>query len=114
TDCRTLDAGFLRQADAALVSGADSVFVPTEDGGFALIGVRRQALEKIAQVFADVPWSTAAVMSAVRANLRRADLRWTELATLIDIDEPAQLKFVPAQWLVPLPDAAEISSEPHT
>lgn len=103
TDCPALEAGFLRQANAALVSGVDSVFVPTEDGGFALIGVRREALAAITPVLENTPWSTDAVMSVFRTRLGATELRWTELATLVDVDEPADLKYIPLEWLASLP-----------
>ena len=99
TDCPALDAGALREADAALAAGADSVFVPTADGGFALTGFRCEALAAIDEVFAGIPWSTSTVMSVTRDHLLRADLRWTELATRVDADEPADLIHVPPEWL---------------
>ena len=99
TDCPALDAGVLHQADAALAAGADSVFVPTVDGGFALTGFRREALVAIDKVFAAIPWSTSAVMSSARVHLLCAGLRWTELATLVDVDEPEDLIHVPVEWL---------------
>ena len=99
SDCPALDAGVLHQADAALAAGADSVFVPTADGGFALTGFRREALTAIDEVFAAIPWSTSAVMSSTRDQLLRAGLRWAELATLVDVDEPADLIHVPPEWL---------------
>jgi rSAM/selenodomain-associated transferase 1 len=99
TDCPALEAGILREADAALVAGSDSVFVPTADGGFALTGFRREALAAIDEIFVEIPWSTSAVMSSTRDQLSRAGLRWTELATLVDVDEPADLIHVPPEWL---------------
>jgi uncharacterized protein len=98
TDCPALDAGVLREADAALAA-ADSVFVPTADGGFALIGFRCEALAAIDRVFAGIPWSTSRVMSVMRDHLLRAELHWTELATRVDVDEPADLIHVPPEWL---------------
>jgi glycosyltransferase A (GT-A) superfamily protein (DUF2064 family) len=105
TDCPALDAGVLHQADAALAAGADSVFVPTADGGFALTGFRRDAITAIDAVFAAIPWSTSAVMSSVRDQLSRAGLRWKELATLADVDEPPDLIHVPPEWLAMAADA---------
>jgi len=99
TDCPALDGGVLHQADAALAAGADTVFVPTADGGFALAGFRREATTAIDAVFAAIPWSTSAVMSSVRDQLSHAGLRWTELATLADVDEPPDLIHVPPEWL---------------
>jgi hypothetical protein len=100
TDCPALDAEVLREADAALVAGADCVLVPTADGGFVLIGFRREALAAIDEVFGAVAWGSSTVMSSTRDRLLRAGLRWTELATLVDIDEPADLEHVPKEWLV--------------
>jgi hypothetical protein len=100
TDCPALDAEVLREADAALVAGADCVLVPTADGGFVLIGFRREALAAIDEVFGAVAWGSSTVMSSTRDRLLRAGLRWTELATLVDIDEPADLEHVPTEWLV--------------
>jgi glycosyltransferase A (GT-A) superfamily protein (DUF2064 family) len=39
-------------------------------------------------------------MSSTRDRLLRAGLRWRELATLADIDEPADLEHVPREWLM--------------
>src|SRR5437773_1335638 len=99
TDCPALDAGVLREADAALAAGVEGVFVPTADGGFALTGFRREALAAIDRVFARIPWSTSTVMPVMRDHLLYADLRWTELATRVDVDEPADLMHVPPEWL---------------
>jgi rSAM/selenodomain-associated transferase 1 len=111
TDCPALDADVLREADAALAAGADSVFVPTTDGGFALTGFRREALAAIDKVFAGISWSTPIVMSTTREHLLRAGLRWTELATLADVDEPAELKHIPPEWLAQLRGEAAIAGK---
>ena len=100
TDCPALDAEVLREADAALVAGAECVLVPTADGGFVLIGFRREALAALDEVFGAIAWGSPTVMSSTRDQLLRAGLRWTELATLVDIDEPADLEHVPKEWLV--------------
>jgi rSAM/selenodomain-associated transferase 1 len=110
TDCPALDAGVLHQADVALAAGLDSVFVPTADGGFALTGFRREAITAIDAVFAAIPWSTSAVMSSVRDQLSRAGLRWTELATLADVDEPPDLIHVPPEWLEMAADAPTMAN----
>jgi len=99
TDCPALDSGVLSQADAALADGFDSVFVPTVDGGFALTGFRREAFPSIDRIFAEIPWGTSAVMSLTRERVLRAGLRCAELATLFDVDEPADLIHVPPEWL---------------
>jgi rSAM/selenodomain-associated transferase 1 len=85
TDCPALTAQHIADAHAALQQGDDAVFIPTEDGGYALIGLRRSH----AALFTNMPWSTAAVMDQTRQRLRSLGLRWQELETLWDVDEPA-------------------------
>jgi uncharacterized protein len=93
TDAPALDARVLQQASQAL-DGADAVFVPALDGGYALVGLRRPA----PCLFQDVPWSTPEVMARTRQHLAAAGLRHVELAPLHDIDEPADLVHLPAAW----------------
>jgi uncharacterized protein len=94
TDAPAIDAGVLRRAAAALAD-ADAVFVPTADGGYALIGLRGPQ----PVLFDDMPWSTARVMALTRERLARAGLRHVELPTIHDIDEPADLAHLPAGWV---------------
>ncbi len=91
TDAPALDAALLRRAATALRS-ADAVFVPTFDGGYALVGLRRPA----ATLFANVAWSTPQVMATTRRRAEAAGLRWVELDAVADIDEPADLVHLPA------------------
>lgn len=83
-DCPALTAQHLRDAGAALRAGHDAVFVPAEDGGYALIGLSRAAPE----LFAGITWGEAAVMAQTRERLREHGLRWHELETLWDVDRP--------------------------
>jgi uncharacterized protein len=94
TDAPAIDAGVLRRAAAALAD-ADAVFVPTADGGYALIGLRGPQ----PVLFDNMPWSTARVMALTRERLARAGLRHVELPALHDIDEPADLAHLPAGWV---------------
>ena len=82
TDCPALTAHHLRLAATVLHDGHDAVFVPTEDGGYALVGLRRCD----PRLFEGIAWSTPAVMSQTRDRLAALDWRWTELETLWDID----------------------------
>ena len=86
SDCPVLDAAVLASALAAL-SGRDAVFVPTEDGGYALVGCR----DRVPDCFDGIGWSTDAVMSATRSRLRAAGTRWRELPVAWDVDTPADL-----------------------
>jgi rSAM/selenodomain-associated transferase 1 len=84
SDCPALTARHLRQADRALRDGADAVFVPCEDGGYALIGLTRAD----ASLFEGIAWGTGTVMADMRARLSRLGWRGRELETLWDVDRP--------------------------
>lgn len=94
TDCPALGADTLRAAAHALMNN-DAVFVPAEDGGYALIGLNHPERS----LFEDIPWGSGTVMSRTRDALRRAGLRWTELAPLWDVDRPEDLPRLNAQTL---------------
>ncbi len=84
TDCPALTPEHLQQASDAL-QAVDVVLIPAEDGGYVLIGFR----QPVPEVFAKVAWSTPQVLNQTRERLRAADASWCELATLWDVDEPA-------------------------
>lgn len=83
-DCPALTPRVLRQAERALRDGADAVFSPCEDGGYALIGLRRVD----AQLFEGIEWGSATVMAETRQRLAALRWRWHELETLWDVDRP--------------------------
>jgi len=84
SDCPALAARHLRQADRALREGSDAVFVPCEDGGYALIGLQRPE----ARLFDGIAWGGENVMADTRIRLTRLGWRWRELDTLWDVDRP--------------------------
>jgi len=84
SDCPALSALHLRQADSALRDAADAVFVPCEDGGYALIGLTRAD----ARLFDGIAWGSETVMADSRARLSALGWRWRELETLWDVDRP--------------------------
>lgn len=84
SDCPALTARHLREADQALRGGADAVFVPCEDGGYALVGLRR--VEPL--LFQGIQWGGESVMAETRDRLRSLGWRWRELETLWDVDRP--------------------------
>jgi glycosyltransferase A (GT-A) superfamily protein (DUF2064 family) len=67
-----------------LLGGASAVFAPAEDGGYALIGLRRVS----ERLFSALEWGEASVMGETRERLRRLGWRWRELRTLWDLDRP--------------------------
>ncbi len=110
TDCPGLDAEHLRQA-AARLQDHDAVIHPAEDGGYPLLGLNVFAPE----LFADMPWSTTAV---TRLTLERmALLGWRVWLgeTLRDIDEPADLAWLPGYLRRALPRDGPLDIiSPHT
>ena len=84
TDCPVLTAADLRAAARALQGGADAVLSPAEDGGYALIGLRRLS----ARLFCGIDWGTDLVLGQTRHRLRELGWRWRELRTVWDVDRP--------------------------
>lgn len=84
TDCPVLKASHLRDCASSLGDGADAVFLPTEDGGYALVGAARP----LPDLFLDMPWGTARVMLETKQRARQMGLRISEPARLWDIDTP--------------------------
>jgi rSAM/selenodomain-associated transferase 1 len=84
SDCPALTPRHLQQAGRALRDGADAVFVPCEDGGYALIGLTRVD----ARLFDDIAWGSDRVMAETRARLKQLGWTWRELETLWDVDRP--------------------------
>jgi len=86
TDCPGLDAARLRAAAAALADH-DAVIHPTEDGGYALLGLAKFD----SSIFERMSWSTGEV--AAQTVERIGALGWSLHVgdTLRDMDEPADL-----------------------
>ena len=93
TDAPGVDAAYLRDAARQLAT-RDVVIGPALDGGYSLIGLRRPA----AGLFEGIAWSSPQVLTQTRAAVQRLGLAHVELAALADIDEPADLRHLPAAW----------------
>lgn len=91
SDCPALQARHLSLAAAALGSeteGAhDAVFIPAEDGGYVLVGLRRPQ----PRLFEAIDWGSEGVMRQTRSRLRELGLSWQELPPLWDVDRPDDL-----------------------
>lgn len=84
SDCPALRPHDLRAARGALREGADAVLSPAEDGGYALIGVRRSARS----LFGGIEWGGADVLAQTERRLARLGWRWKRLRTVWDVDRP--------------------------
>jgi len=86
TDCPALTPGDLRRAARWLRGGCDAVLAPAEDGGYALIGLRRPRPE----FFQDIRWGGAHVYADTAGKL--AGCRWRALRRVWDLDRPEDLE----------------------
>lgn len=94
-DAPDLTASRLREAvDALAEPDVDAVMTPVTDGGYALLGLKRFD----ASLFSDIAWSTAEVAEATRSRCRRLQWHLCELPACHDIDEPADLQWLPSAW----------------
>ena len=94
SDCPGLDAGYLQDAADALAE-TPLVFGPALDGGYVLVG----ATAVCSELFTDIAWGEASVLTA---TLARADALGWPVATLApraDIDRPEDLRY----WQGPAP-----------
>lgn len=88
TDCPSLTSDDLIKAAALLKKGTDAVIIPSEDGGYVLIGLRRYADD----LFRKVPWGTERVMEETRLRLHNLGWRWHELPERWDVDRPEDVE----------------------
>jgi rSAM/selenodomain-associated transferase 1 len=86
SDCPSLSPSDIATAFAAL-DRADAVFAPTEDGGYALVGLSAPARA----LFESIPWSTSRVADCTRQRAAEAGLRVEWLRTVWDVDVEADL-----------------------
>jgi rSAM/selenodomain-associated transferase 1 len=93
TDCPALDAVHLRRAAEALQE-VDATMVPTFDGGYALLGLNRFH----PSLFDGIAWSTSTVASETLWRLGHLGWHVKNMPRMHDIDEPADLRWLPAAW----------------
>jgi len=88
TDCPALGPDILRNVAQRLRTNVSVVFVPAEDGGYTLIGVR----DGVPSIFDNITWGSDSVMEHTRSQLRSQQLDWHELPPMLDIDTPHDLQ----------------------
>lgn len=85
TDSPTLPTAYLTEG-LATPRKAAGVIGPTADGGYYLIGLRRDAWPDAASLFRDVPWSTDRVFQVTLQRAAENGLDLRVLAEWYDID----------------------------
>jgi rSAM/selenodomain-associated transferase 1 len=93
TDCPALDAAQLRVAAQSLET-YDATLIPSADGGYVLLGLKRFH----ASLFEDIAWSTDAVARETLLRLQQLGWRVNIYPSVHDIDEPADLQWLPRGW----------------
>ncbi len=88
TDCPSLTGDDLEKAVNALTEGMDAVLIPSEDGGYVLMGLRRYDPE----VFANIAWGTEKVLEETRVRFRHLGWQWHELPERRDVDRPEDVE----------------------
>jgi hypothetical protein len=86
TDCPALTPRDLRRAARLLRGDCDAVLAPAEDGGYALIGLRKLRRE----LFEGIEWGGPLVLRDTLA--RTKDLKVKLLRTVWDLDRPEDLE----------------------
>lgn len=88
TDIPEITAGLIQEAFAALAV-CDLVLGPAADGGYYLLGLRRQVgLSARAALFAGIPWGGPGVLEATLAAAAAQGLTCRQLTVLADVDRP--------------------------
>jgi glycosyltransferase A (GT-A) superfamily protein (DUF2064 family) len=91
TDAPEIRPADLRRAHRLLAAGYDAVLMPAEDGGYALVGLRRVS----AALFSGIAWGGPDVYAETVKRL--SGWRWRELRTVWDVDRPDDLDRL--RWL---------------
>ena len=87
TDCPVLKPADLRRAARLLRSAADAVLVPAEDGGYALIGLKKVRKE----LFTGIEWGSGTVLRETLTKIKSFNWRCRLLRTVWDLDRPEDL-----------------------
>ncbi|MEE8288683.1 MAG: TIGR04282 family arsenosugar biosynthesis glycosyltransferase [Nitrosomonadaceae bacterium] len=93
TDCLELTSFHLLQATNAL-RHFDSTLIPVTDGGYALLGLNFFH----SSLFESIKWSTNAVFIETMHRLEQLGCSAQSFPCLHDIDEPADLRWLPRAW----------------
>lgn len=95
SDHPTLGEERIGEAFDLVKSGADLVLGPAQDGGYYLVGIKRDNLHP--ELFRGISWSSDRVLSEVLANAARLGLEARLLAEERDIDTPDDLDWLTGQ-----------------
>ena len=87
TDCPALTEIHVRSAASTLRDGTDVILIPSEDGGYVLIGTRSAQPD----LFAGIAWGTRVVLAETRARIIARRLVLAERPPLWEVDTESNL-----------------------
>jgi hypothetical protein len=90
SDSPELGPEIVEEGFARLAAGAGVVIGPTRDGGYYLIGMRREALCR--ELFDGIAWSTESVLDQTRERCRELGLTVELLPEIDDVDVAEDLR----------------------
>lgn len=93
-DCPDLDRKYLSEASLALAAN-DVVIGPALDGGYVLIGLKRDSSDRHHALFKNIAWSSSVVLEQTLAASREQGLSAALLRPLADIDDLPSLRNYP-------------------
>jgi rSAM/selenodomain-associated transferase 1 len=79
----------LEEVFGSLNHGGDAALVPAEDGGYCAIGLSARA--PLAEIFREIPWSTASTLAVTRERMIGVGLEVSMLEAAYDVDRPEDL-----------------------
>jgi rSAM/selenodomain-associated transferase 1 len=103
SDHPTLPLALVHRAFERVEAGADVVLGPAEDGGYYLIALSAGAVAP--RLFAEIAWSTGAVLAETLARCRELGLAVELLPEASDVDTPDDLRRLAARLADGDPDA---------
>jgi glycosyltransferase A (GT-A) superfamily protein (DUF2064 family) len=89
SDHPELATSTVEEAFSRLERGADVVVGPAEDGGYYLVGTRRDALTP--RLFQEVDWGSSTVLCSTLSRCRTLGLAVEQLSRGRDVDVPEDL-----------------------
>lgn len=103
TDWPELSTARIQQAFVRLMEGDDAVITPTEDGGYAMLGLRQHE----PHLFSNMPWSSEVVYAETRRRLAALQLRCHAQAMSWDLDRPEDWQRALHEGLLSEPEPIE-------
>lgn len=94
TDCPGISTETLAKA-FQILEQKQVVLGPAADGGYYLVGMQQPRSD----IFRDMPWGSDRILGLTRDRLQESGVTWGETETLIDIDRPEDLQWLPAHLL---------------